>query len=227
MTAATGRLLAAGFLGALLLGCFLFGHLGHAAAPFEFLRQAKNFGSHNWAFFLLLQTLIVISGIMPASFVGIAAGALFGLGVGFGLAASSTIIGAVIAFALARSIFRPWVEILLRRRRMLQALDIALGQDGWRSIVLLRLSPVMPFALTSYALGLTAITCRNYLLGSAAALPSLFGFVLLGHFGDRGLDELHMGKTPAGILLILFGVVTTALLTVHLGGIAKRILARG
>jgi uncharacterized membrane protein YdjX (TVP38/TMEM64 family) len=226
MTASAGRLLAAGVLGAVLVGCFLLGHLGHASAPFAFLRQAKSFGSHNWALFLLLQTLIVISGILPASFVGIAAGALFGLGFGFGLAATSTIIGAVIAFALARSIFRPWVEILLHRRQALQALDTALGQDGWRCIVLLRLSPVMPFALTSYALGLTAITWRNYLLGSAAALPSLFGFVLLGHFGGRGLDDLHMGKTPAGILFILFGVVTTALLTLHLGGIAKRILAR-
>lgn len=227
MTASAGRLLAAGVLAAVLAGCFVFGHLGHATAPFAFLRQAKNFGAHNWAVFLLLQTLIVISGILPASFVGIAAGALFGVAFGFGLAAGSTIIGAVIAFALARSIFRPWVESFLLRRRTLQKFDAALGQDGWRSIVLLRLSPVMPFALTSYALGLTAITWRNYLLGSAAALPSLFGFVLLGHFGGRGLDDLHMGKTPAGIILILFGVVTTALLTFHLGGIAKRILARG
>jgi uncharacterized membrane protein YdjX (TVP38/TMEM64 family) len=55
-----------------------------------------------------------------------------------------------------------------------------LAQDGWRLVCVLRVSPVMPFAMTSYALGLTGISQRAYLLGTLAALPALLGYVTVG-----------------------------------------------
>lgn len=223
------RPLVGGFLLVILAGGFFAAHMGSgdlAGTSEAWLAQLQMLGRGNWGMFLLLQTLVAISGVVPASLVGIAAGAVFGLAFGFELATCSTLTGAVIAFALGRSVFRPWVEGFLSRRPGLQRLDGAVAQDGWRSVTLLRLSPIMPFAITSYALGLTALTWRNYLLGTLASLPSLFCYVAMGHFAGNGLYALHAGTSPLRLAMLLFGVVATGWLILHLGTIARRSLVR-
>jgi uncharacterized membrane protein YdjX (TVP38/TMEM64 family) len=182
-------------------------------------------GRSGWGMFLLLQTLVAVSGILPAATAGMASGALFGLAFGFALASCSIFCGAMLAFALARSVFRPWVENFLRRRPGLQALDAAVAQDGWRSVALLRLSPVMPFALTSYALGLTSISWRNYLLGTLASLPALFGYAAIGHFAAAGLHLQHHSSDILKLTMLAFGAVATLWLTLHIGGLARRHLS--
>lgn len=229
MRLSTVRPLVGGLLLLILAGCFIAAHIRSvdlAGMPEAWLSQLQVWGRGTWGTFLLLQTLVAISGIVPASLVGVAAGALFGLAFGFELATFSTLTGAVVAFALGRSIFRPWVEGLLNRRPGLQRLDGAVAQDGWRSVTLLRLSPIMPFAITSYALGLTAITWRNYLLGTLASLPSLFCYVAMGRFAGDGLYVLHAGASLLGMTMLAFGVVSTGWLTLHLGTIARRNLMR-
>ena len=233
-TPAMSGSLARPLLGAALLvilaGCFIAARLlpaSLAAAPAAWLGSIQAWGRSSWAAFLFLQSLVAVSGVLPASLAGIAAGAVFGLGFGFGLAAVSTMAGAVIAFALSRSIFRPWVAGLLARRPSLQRLDAAVGHDGWRSVCLLRLSPVMPFAVTSYALGLTSIAWRDYLIGTSASLPALFCYVALGRFAGSGVAALHGGASPTGLALLALGIAATGVLTLRIGAIAKRTLAPG
>jgi uncharacterized membrane protein YdjX (TVP38/TMEM64 family) len=207
------------------------GHFDHSAtsqfAPVAWLSHMQIHERRNWGAFLLLQTLVAISGVIPASFVGIAAGMIFGLAFGFDLAAASTLAGAVIAFALARSVFRPLIEGYLARRPGLQRLDGAIAQDGWSNVVLLRLSPIMPFAITSYALGLTAISWRNYVIGTPASLPPLFCYVAMGHFAGRGVYGLQTGMSPLKLIMLGIGIVATGWFTLHLGAITRRSFADG
>ncbi len=212
-------ILAACFVAARLLPASL------AAAPAAWLEAIQAWGRSSWAAFLLLQSVVAVSGVLPASLAGIAAGAVFGLWFGFGLAALSTMAGAVMAFALSRSVFRPWVTGLLARRPGLQRLDEAVGRDGWRSVCLLRLSPVMPFAITSYALGLTSIAWRDYLIGTTASLPALLCYVALGHFAGSSVTAWHGGASPAGLALLALGIAATIVLTLRIGTIARRVLA--
>ena len=214
----------------ILAACFAASRLlpaSLAAAPAAWLEALQAWGRSSWAAFLLLQSLVAVSGVLPASLAGIAAGAVFGLGFGFGLAAVSTMAGAVAAFALSRSVFRPWVSGVLASRPGLQRLDAAVGRDGWRSVCLLRLSPVMPFAVTSYALGLTSVAWRDYLAGTSASLPALFCYVALGRFAGSGVAALHGGASPAGLALLVLGIAATGVLTLRIGAIAKRTLAPG
>ena len=59
--------------------------------------------------------------MLPASVLGIAAGALFGVAAGFAAAALGTMVGALLAFGLARSLFRPLIARLCRAGRGLRA----------------------------------------------------------------------------------------------------------
>ncbi len=218
--AAPGWLLVAGAL----LGLALIGVLGSWVSPggaiamvrsmVEFLRGAGVAGP---GLFAALQVLVAVSGAVPASLLGVAAGALYGLVAGFALAALGSLLGAVIAFGLSRSLFRSFVERLVSRHGRLRSLDAAVSRDGWKLVCLLRLSPVMPFSATSYLLGLSSISLPNYLAGTLASLPALLAYVFLGSLTDAGLSAWTSGGNPLRWVLLGVGGIATLLLMVHLG----------
>jgi len=165
--------------------------------------------------FVALQMLTAVVGFLPASLLGIAAGAIYGIGLGFGLATAGLLLGAGIAFGLARTALRPTIGHLLARRDAFDRLDVAVGHEGWRLVLLLRISPIMPFSLTSYALGLSAVSVRDYAVGTIAALPALLAYVCLGAVGTSGLQAAR-GVGSVNVVLVLAGVAATLLLGLQL-----------
>ena len=204
---------------ALLLPVLLLGGLvaaqfldpGLAAAVIGLLRGARLQGASGIVLLVLLQGLVAASGVLPASVLGIAAGALFGVAAGFVAAAVGTLAGALAAFALTRSFARPLIARLVRERPGLRRLDAALAGDGWRLVCLLRISPVMPFAVTSYALGLSAVRPRAYVLGTMAALPPLLAYVVLGRMVGFGALHPGAGGIAEWVALGIGGGATLAL----------------
>ena len=181
-------------------------------------------GTGVWAPLALFcgQILVASSGVLPASLLGLAAGALYGIPVGFALSAVSTMAGAVVAFRLSRSLFRARMERLLRNRPRLADFDQRLATDRWKLVCLLRVSPVMPFAATSYMLGLSAVRERDYLVGTAFALPALFGFVCLGSIARAGIDAGTGGAHRFQWALLALGLVATLGLTLRVGQLIAR-----
>ena len=222
--------MAAGVLLALvLLGGLVMSRLGlsTAAAWTQAATEwAQTAGPSGWAMFVGAQTLIAMVGVVPASLLGIAAGAVYGIVGGFLLSAVGTLLGGWIAFVLARSLLRPWVERMLARRvnSRLVRLDAAVARDGWRFVCLLRISPVMPFALTSYALGLTEISGRDYLLGTLASLPALAGYVALGALARNSVLSASgsIATGPFGWVLLAIGGAATLLLILRSGTLLAR-----
>lgn len=185
----------------------------------------RTLGATGWLLAALAQVLIALCGILPASVGALAAGLLYGVAGGFLLSATGTLIGAALAFLLARSLFRPLIARTLMRRRRIAHLDQAVARDGWRLVCLLRISPVMPFAMTSYALGLTSLDWRAYAIGTLASLPALLGYVVLGHLSGAGLDALSApAARPLHWLLLLLAIAATALLTLRLGRIVRQLM---
>ena len=121
------------------------------------------------------------------------------------MSASSTL-AAALAFLLARSSLRPAVESALRGKwKGAAGLDAALGKDGGRVVFLLRLSPLFPFSLSNYALGLTSVGFVPFVAATwAGALPGTFAYVYLGEAG-RATAEAAAGGMPP-IKLALYGV---------------------
>ncbi|WP_449409473.1 VTT domain-containing protein [Methylobacterium komagatae] len=131
--------------------------------------------------------------------------------------------GALITFAVARTVLGARALARFGGRR-LAALDGALAAEGWRLVCLIRLSPIMPFAPTSLALGASTVGLRDYALGTLAALPALFAYVALGAMGQGG-GHLLSGAGPAEWLrlgVLSAGAVATVLLMLRL----RRILGR-
>lgn len=184
------------------------------------LAWAQGLRGVGWIVFMVLQVLIVSSGVLPASLAGMAAGAVYGVYWGFGLAAVSTMSGAYLTLALSRWLARHGIERFMRRRPRLQSLDRMLAQDGVRLVCLLRLSPVMPFAATSYALGLTSVSAQAYMLGTLASLPALLGYVLLGQIAAAGLAADYI-STLHWVMIGVGGLATIGL-TLKIGQLALR-----
>jgi uncharacterized membrane protein YdjX (TVP38/TMEM64 family) len=195
-----------------------------AAAEFadRLLGATRNLGMLGIALFGLAQILVAVSGVLPAALLGAAAGAIYGVGPGFALAAVSTLLGALLAFVAARTLLRGFAERALIGRPRLRDLDDRIAGEGWRLICLLRMSPVMPFSATSYALGLSSVSTRDYLIGTLAAMPALFGYVLLGSLTRSGVAQWSVGGGPIRLALLGLGVVATAFLTLRLGQLARK-----
>jgi uncharacterized membrane protein YdjX (TVP38/TMEM64 family) len=195
--------------------------LGHMDGTF---RLVRDFGLVGSVVFAMVQMVIAVSGVLPASLLGVAAGALYGPLVGFALTALGTLGGAWLAFVLARSAWRPVIARQVHRRQRLHAFDCRVATAGWRLVMLLRLSPVMPFALTSYALGLSGVGRRDYLLGTLACLPALFGYVLIGVLSGTGLAQPTDGGGLLRAVLLAVGAAATLALTMWIGRLAAAVL---
>src|ERR1700741_3220251 len=112
-------------------------------------------------FFMLI--LIVLT-FLPAPDwpLPVVAGYVYGFWA-FPLTYFSIAFASVLAFFAARYLLRDKIRSLVNRRPKYQKLDEAVADDGWQVVVLMRLSPIVPFNLQNYALGLTAISFLQYL----------------------------------------------------------------
>lgn len=173
----------------------------------------------------VVQVVISLCGILPASGAAFGSGMLYGLWKGFLLSASTAFVAAIISFCLSRSILRPSIQKFLKQSARMQRLDHLFYLDGWKLVCLLRISPIMPFALTSYALGLTSISFRSYLIGTLASLPTLFAYVLMGYIASNEATNLQtQSVTSIKHILLLIAFVGTGILIWHLSKIIHKIM---
>ena len=218
-------------LGACLVGLIAFGIFAAWASPERVTHAAeglthllRGLGFRGALLYAALQICIVVTGILPASLLGIAAGTMYGLVPGFLLAATSTSAGALLSFWLSRSLFRPAVESLVARRWRLRDLDALIARDSWKLVCLLRVSPIMPFSVTSFVLGLSSVGLRNYVIGTLASLPALCGYVFIGALADTGLSTWGTGAGPVRWGLLGIGALATLLLICRFGQIAAKLV---
>ncbi|HZU62652.1 MAG TPA: VTT domain-containing protein [Novosphingobium sp.] len=181
-----------------LMGLWLAGQHG--------LAGLQAFMAANWLAFGAGQVLVAASGVLPASMIALMAGATYGLGWGLLLSAISTMVGGWLAFALCRTALRERIARYVGHHPRVARLDEAMTSEGWRLVLLLRVSPVMPFALTSYGLGLTRISSRDFLLGTLASLPALTGYVALGALGRQGMAVAQGGASIWHWLMLAGGL---------------------
>ncbi len=175
--------------------------------------------------FGMIYVLAVVL-MAPASVLTLAGGAFFGLLVGTITVSLASTIGAAFAFLVSRYLARDAVARKFGRQPKFAAIDRAIGENGWKIVALLRLSPAVPFNLQNYLYGLTGIRFWTYVLTSwIAMLPGTFLYVYLGYAGRVGLEAAASGersRTPAEWGMIVVGLLATAAVTVYVTRLARR-----
>jgi uncharacterized membrane protein YdjX (TVP38/TMEM64 family)/rhodanese-related sulfurtransferase len=139
----------------------------------------RGFGAWAPAGFVLIYaagTVLFFSGAL----LSLAGGALFGPVWGTAWNLLGATLGATLAFLIARGLGADWVAQRLGSR--LRRLVEGVAEEGWRFVALMRLVPLVPFNLLNYALGLTHISLRAYVLASAVCmLPGAIAYTWLGY----------------------------------------------
>lgn len=74
-------------------------------------------------------------------------------------------VAATVAFLIARYFARERILKLVEGNKKFLAIDKAIGENGFRVVTLLRLSPLLPFSLGNYLYGLTSVKLIPYVLG--------------------------------------------------------------
>jgi len=118
----------------------------------------------------------------------LAAGYLFGFWFGFLFAYAGCCLGATIAFILGRTLFRSWVSSLAKQNPKVALMDLAIGKKnvGWKIVLLLRLSPMLPYNVLNYVLSVTQVRFRDYVLASVAGMFP--GITVFTYFGSLSHD---------------------------------------
>jgi uncharacterized membrane protein YdjX (TVP38/TMEM64 family) len=137
------------------------------------------------------------------------------------------VLGSAGGFLIARYGARGWVEPRIASNARFAAVDRAVAENGLKITFLLRLSPVFPFSFLNYALGLTSVSFRDYLLASAGMLPGTLLYVYYGKVvGDVAAIA---GGAPAGgnerTVFTIAGLLATIAVTTVVTRVARRALA--
>jgi uncharacterized membrane protein YdjX (TVP38/TMEM64 family) len=142
--------------------------------------------------------------ILPSTVLNLTGGAVFGAVWGTVWTSLAAIIAAIVAFTFTRTVGRETIAKRLSGRW--QAMDAEVRQGGVFYMFAIRLVPIMPYGLVNFAAGLTSISFKDYILGTAmGTVPSVLPFVLLG---SSGLKALHTGDIlPLVGALALTGIL--------------------
>jgi uncharacterized membrane protein YdjX (TVP38/TMEM64 family) len=164
---------------------------------------------------------------VPGSVLTLAAGAIFGLTKGVACVLVAATLGASAAFLIARYLARSAIERRLVGNPRFAAIDRAVGAQGRKIVLLLRLSPVFPFNLLNYGLGLTQVRFLDYLVASVGMLP---GTLLYVYYGKLAGDVAALAggaavqKDGAYYAVLGVGLLATVLVTTVVTRIARRAL---
>src|SRR6516162_9915807 len=166
----------------------------------------------------------------PASVLTVGAGFVFGVFLGTVIVSIAATSGAALAFLIARYFARGKIEQKVGSDQRFRQIDQAIGVQGPRLVFLLRLSPLIPFNLSNYFYGLTAVKFWPYVLASwIGMLPGTLLYVYLGAAGKAGLNAAagqSSSRSPWEYVVFGMGLIATVVVTVWVTRIARRELAR-
>lgn len=213
-------LLAGGLLFAFKLGGY---HISDLLLQVS--RLLESYPLAGYGIFFLIFFVVSMLAVIPLSPIAMLGGALYGLSVGFMLSAAATLLSSAVAFLLSRHAFRAPIHRWLSHHLILSRIDHEISRRGWHFVLILRLSPLVPFGLGSYALGLTTVRIRDFLIGTLGALPALFALIYAGSLSGMALSIMFGAKAmpkPVEIGLFSGGLVFTFLMLAYFTHIARK-----
>jgi uncharacterized membrane protein YdjX (TVP38/TMEM64 family) len=216
--------------GVILLGLVVAARLLPVAQWLEaFNAWVGHLGPWGIALFIVVYVLATVL-LLPGSVLTVGAGFVFGLGWAFFAVSIGSTVGAALAFLVSRFVARERVETMAKGNETFRRIDQAIGEQGAKLIFLLRLSPLIPFNLSNYFYGLTAVKFWPYVLASwIGMMPGTLLYVYLGTAGKAGLQAASgadSGRSPLEWTFLGVGLAATIAVTIWVTKIARNALRK-
>ena len=166
------------------------------------------------AIVLALVYIIAVVMFVPASILTLGAGASFSAALGFStgvIVASVSVfvgasIGAILAFLLGRYVLHDFVQkTFIKKFALMQAIDDAITEVPMTVMILLRLSPLVPFNALNYIMSGTNIPTKSYVVGLLGMIPATVAFVILGASIHGAADAGVQGQSVNTVLFVVGG----------------------
>mgnify|MGYP001244761948 FL=1 len=168
-------------------------------------------GIVTFVFFYIISVLL----ILPASWLSLLAGFLYGPYFGSIIVFLSAFIGASISFFLAKEYFVKKIETIISRFPKTKLLEKIINKGGLKLIILTRLSPLFPFSILNYFYGLNKVSYKDFSIGLLFIIPGTYLYCALGSLSNN-LDEIKNLKLNGNTTTTIISIVSTFLIVYFL-----------
>lgn len=190
----------------------------------ELIRDSGAWGVLLFVAVYAVSTVAMVPGAILTMLAGFVYGPVYGLLV----VVPAALLGATSSFLLGRTVLRDWVRRKMAQSPRTKALDQAIDREAFKLVLLLRLSPLVPFNALNYALSLSGISVSRFVLATLIGeIPGGWLYVYLGSLVTTAaeLSTASAPQTPLRTFFYVAGFVATIAAAVVSGRIAKRALA--
>jgi len=158
--------------------------------------------------FIIIYILATLF-FLPGTPLTISSGLIFGSFLGTVYTVIGATIGATLSFIISRYLGKSFVEKILKNKyKKLYSYDKKIEENGLLVVLFLRLVPLFPFNGLNFALGLTKLKKRDFIIGTAFGI--IPGSFVLAFFGNS-LAELNIMKIVIAVLLFVLLAFTPIL----------------
>ncbi|WP_233288879.1 TVP38/TMEM64 family protein [Kitasatospora sp. MBT63] len=145
---------------------------------------------------------------VPKPALNAAAGLLLGVGEGLTMAIAATTLGGVLAFWLGRALGRDALRPFLRTK-VLASLDRRLTEQGFRSVLLLRIVPGVPFQAANFGCAVSGVRFWPYTWATALGVaPGTAAYVVAGASAGSPGSPAFLISSALIVLMCVLTVVT-------------------
>ena len=184
-----------------------FGGLDFGPLLEQAVHQIESYGPYGYFYFAAVYVVAEVLAV-PALPLTASSGYLFGLVPGFVTVLVSATIAASISFFIGRTFLREWAQKIASTSPRWRAIDTAIGREGFKVILLLRMSPLLPFAISNYLYGLTSVDFGSYLAATFLGFaPGTLGIVYAGSAGKAIFSSENISSLPWYVYLAGGGLV--------------------
>lgn len=190
------------------------------------LQWIENLGPKGAIAFILIYIVATVA-FLPGTILTVGAGVLFGVVLGSIYVFIGATLGATAAFLVGRYLARDWISNKIASNDNFKAIDEAVGREGFKIVLLTRLSPVFPFNLLNYAFGVTQVSLKDFFFGSIGTIPGTIMYVYIGSIAGS-LAMIGAENQPTNLagkwMIRIVGLIATLAVTIYVTRIARKAL---
>ena len=174
-------------------------------------------------FFYVVIYIFIVLLILPASWLSIAAGYLYGTYLGSVIVFISAFIGASISFFISKRFLSKKVLDMINKYPKLSLLETIIQKGGLKLIVLTRLSPLFPFSILNCFYGLNNITYKDFSISLICIIPGTFLYCSVGSLLNDLSDIVNL-KINNNLFTTLISIISTSLIIYFLSKYSNEII---